>query len=105
MNSFRILTPTQADLHEHEIRFADGTSAVPEPRGLENYDSKVLSQPTTWTDELAQDYPDYQVLVQLEEDDDIDLRFYDCGSLFFLIKPEDLEARNFDNVKCVLYSY
>ena len=105
-NFYKVLySPTQTNLHEHEIRYADGTSAVPEPRKMEDYDSKVLSQPTTWTDELAQDYPDYQVLAQLEEDDDINLRFYDCGSLFFLIKPEDLAARNFDRVKCVLYSY
>ena len=100
-----LYSPSRDNLHEHKIRFADGSSAVPEPRELENYDSKVLSNPTTWTDELAQDYPGDQVLVQLEEDDDINLRFYDCGTLFFLIRPEDLEARNFNNVKCVLYSY
>jgi len=58
-----------------------------------------------WRDEIAQEYPGYEVLVQLDEDDEISLRFYDCGTLFFLIKPEDLAARNFENVKCVLYSY
>ena len=58
-----------------------------------------------WRDEVAQDYPGYEVLVQLDEDDELGLRFYDCGTLFFLIRPEDLAARNFENVKCVLYSY
>ena len=100
-----LYSPTRDRLHEHEIRYSDGTSAVPEPRELADYDSRVLSKPTIWTDELEQDYPGYQVLVQLEEDEDIGLRFYDCGSLFFLIKSEDLEARRFDEVKCVLYSY
>ena len=100
-----LYSPTRENLHEHEIHYEDGTSAVPEPKPIDEGESLVLSKPTTWTDELAQDYPGYKVLVQLEEDDDIGLRFYDCGTLFFLIKPEDLKARNFDNVKCVLYSY
>ncbi len=105
-NLYKVLySPTTHNLHEHKIRYADGTSAVPAPRPLEGYDSLVLSQPTAWQDELEQDYPGYQVLLQLEEDDDINLRFYDCGSLFFLIKPEDLAVHNFNNVKCVLYSY
>ena len=105
-NLYQVLySPSCDNLHEHEIRYEDGTSAVPEPRKLTGYPSLVLSKPTCWQDELAQDYPDYQVLLQLEEDDDINLRFYDCGTLFFLIKPEDLQARNFNRVKCVLYSY
>ena len=100
-----LYSPTRNNLHEHAIRYSDGISAVPEGREIASYDSRVLSKPTTWTDELAQEYPGYEVLVQLEEDEDIGLRFYDCGTLFFLIKPEDLAARRFDDVKCVLYSY
>ena len=100
-----LYSPTRNNLHEHAIHYSGGTSAVPEAREIASYDSRVLSKPTTWTDELAQEYPGYQVLVQLEEDEDIGLRFYDCGTLFFLIKPEDLAARRFDDVKCVLYSY
>ena len=103
---FRVLyTDDLSHLHEHEIRYPDGTSAVPEPRKLTAYPSLVLSKPTCWQDELAQDYPGYEVLVQLEEDEDIGLRFYDCGTLFFLIKPEDLAAKRFDRVRCVLYSF
>lgn len=102
--------PTRNDLHEHEIRHENGTSAVPaaEPlaaptsRGEESY---VLHAPTLWQDELAQDYPGYQVLLQLDESDHHGLRFYDCGTLFFLIRPEDLKAHRFDRVRCVLYSY
>ena len=103
---FRVLyTGDLSQLHEHEMRYADGTSAVPEPKPMNYNESHVLGAPTCWQDELAQDYPGYQVLVQLEEDDNIDLRFYDCGTLFFRIKPEDLAAKRFDRVKCVLYSY
>lgn len=104
---FRVLySPKCENLHLHEIRNEDGTSAVPEPVSMSavNGGSHVLGQATAWTDEIEQEYPGYEVLVQLEEDDDIGLRFYDCGSLFFLIKKEDLEARRFENVKCVLYS-
>lgn len=103
---FRVLySPTRKGLHEHVIRYADGSSAVPAPREISGYDSHILSSPTAWTDEIEQDFPGYKVLVQLEEDDALGLRFYDCGSLFFLIRPADLAARRFDRVRCVLYSY
>ncbi|MBP5658516.1 MAG: DUF1963 domain-containing protein [Paludibacteraceae bacterium] len=108
---YRVLySPTRENLREHAIRYADGTSAVPEPQALDapskrGEESYVLHLPTVWMDELAQDYPGYDVLLQLDECEDIGLRFYDCGTLFFLIKPEDLAARRFDGVKCVLYSY
>lgn len=100
---YRVLyTMEDAPLHLHEIRYPDGTPAVPEARPL---GEELLHPPTCWTDELAQDYPGYEVLFQLDEDDDIGLRFYDCGTLFFLIKPEDLQAHRFDRVRCALYSY
>ena len=110
-NLFQVLfSPDRNNLREHEIRYEDGSPAVmtPEPldaplqRGEESY---ILHAPTVWQDELTQDYPNWQVLVQLDESDLHNLRFYDCGTLFFLIRPEDLEARRFDDVKCVLYSY
>lgn len=108
---FRVLySPTRENLHEHEILYEDGTPAVPDPEPLDapakrGEESQVLQPATVWQDELAQEYPNYKVLLQLDESDEHDLRFYDCGTLFFLIKPKDLAARNFDNVKCVLYSY
>lgn len=105
-----LYAPKVDEVFEHEIRYEDGTSAVPEEvkakgEWLEANGSHVLGRATTWTDEIAQEFPGYEVLVQLEEDDEIGLRFYDCGSLFFLVKKEDLEARHFEDVKCVLYSY
>lgn len=108
---FRVLyTEDLSDLHEHEIRYADGTSAVPNPLPLEapaqrGEESYVLHDATCWHDEIEQDYPGYKVLLQLNESEAIGLRFYDCGTLFFLIRPEDLAARRFDQVRCVLYSY
>lgn len=106
---FRVLyAPSRENLQLHEIRYPDGSSAVPEERPMNGEGMNGLMGEGVngeWRDELEQDYPGYEVLVQLDEDDNLGLRFYDCGTLFFLIKPEDLAARNFENVKCVLYSY
>ena len=108
-----LYSPTRENLHEHEIRYADGTSAVPEARPMNDVppapnDEMSREQGSlngVWRDEIEQEYPGYEVLLQVDEDDEIGLRFYDCGTLFFLIKPEELEAREFENTKCVLYSY
>ena len=101
-----LYSPTREHLQEHEVVDANDEPAVPAPIALEeNKESTVLTPATCWRDELEQDYPGYQVLVDLEESDDLGLRFYDCGSLFFLIRPEDLAARRFEHVKCALYSY
>ncbi len=99
-----LYSPTRENLHEHEIRYEDGTSAVPPARGVTG-DGLQGSLNGVWRDEIEQEYPGYEVLLQVDEDDEIGLRFYDCGTLFFLIKPEELEAREFENTKCVLYSY
>ena len=97
-----LYSPTRENLHEHKLLYSDGTSAVPPAKPIH----KTLPAPADcWQDELAQDYPGYECLLQLDEDDDIGLRFYDCGTLFFLIRPEDLKTRDFRKVKCVLYSY
>ena len=100
-----LYAPTREHLHEHAIRYADGESAVPEPvyEGLPEWEKPEL--PHCFSDEVAQDWPGYEVLVDLEENDDIGLRFYDCGELFFLIKPEDRAAKRFDRVVCALYSF
>lgn len=105
-----LYAPTRENLHEHEILYASGKPAVPDPEPLDAPQqrqecSAVLHKAQNFRDEVEQEYPDYQVLVELDENDTIGLRFYDCGTLYFLIKPEDLEARRFENTICVLYSY
>lgn len=109
-NLYRVIySPATDNLHTHEIRNADGTSGVPAPRALdqmpEDNMSSILTKAHYFEDELSQDYPGYIVLLQLDEDEEINLRFYDCGCLFFLIRPEDLEKRDFSKVVCALYSY
>jgi len=105
-----IYSPTREKLHEHEILLENGEPAVPEAEPIDapsqrGEASAVMQRATCFQDEVEQEYPGYQVLVQLDENDDIGLRFYDCGSLFFLIRPEDMEAKRFDKTICVLYSY
>ena len=99
-----LYVPTREGLQVHEIRYADGESGVPEPIYADVPDGSACA-PKSFGDEIAQDYPGYKVLVEVEENDEIGLRFYDCGELFFLIRPEDLAARRFENVVCALYSY
>ena len=100
-----LYAPDRENLHEHEIRFADGQSAVPDPiyTDLPEWDKPSL--PKCFGDEIEQEWPGYEVLAEVEENDDIGLRFYDCGELVFLIRPEDRAAKRFDRVICALYSY
>ena len=105
-----LYSPTRKNLHEHEVLYEDGTSAAPEPQAMDEpakrgEESDVLCRPTNFGYEISRAYPDYEVLLQLDECEPLGLRFYDCGTLYFLITPEDLEARRFDNVKCVMYSF
>ncbi len=44
-------------------------------------------------------------LLQIDEEDRWNLRFYDCGMLCFLITKEDLLARRFDKVRCYMHSF
>ena len=105
-----LYTPTRENLHEHQVLLEDGTSALPEPQAMDEpgkrgEESSVLCRPSNFGYEVQQEYPDYRVLLRLDESDMLGLRFYDCGMLYFLIRPEDLEARRFDEVKAVLYSF
>ena len=104
-----IYSPSCTDLHQHKIINTDGSYGVPHPVAPDQMpkdnESKILGTFSCFEDEVTQDYPGYRALVQLDEDDQIDLRFYDCGCLYFLIRPEDLEKRDFSKVVCALYSY
>ena len=105
-----IYSPDRSHLNEHAIRYADGSSAVPEAEPMDaplkrGEVSHIWGEPSYFTDEVAQDYPGYRVLLQLDESDVHHLRFYDCGSLFFLIPEQDIAANRFDRVVCALYSY
>ena len=46
----------------------------------------------------------WRLLFQMEEGiaDELGLMFGDCGSIYFYIREEDLQARNFDRVWLIL---
>lgn len=67
----------------------------------EDYGHKLLGVP--FFDEVREEAPGYVSLLQMDEDDRWNLRFYDCGMMNFLISREDLAARRFDNVKLYVH--
>ena len=55
-------------------------------------------------EEVESEMPGMISLLQIDENDDWGLRFFDCGMLNFLISPEDLAARRWNQVKVYLHS-
>jgi len=105
---FKVLyAPSCEGLHTHSIVYDDGTPAcLPAREILFNADteseSRLLGEP--FFEEVRGEMPGLLSLLQVDEDDDSDLRFFDCGMLNFLISPEDLQARRFSRVRCYLHS-
>lgn len=63
----------------------------------------LLSVP--YQEEVSGSYPGYISLLQVEESDRWGLRFYDCGTLYLLIRPEDLKALRFDRMQVEIFTY
>lgn len=63
---------------------------------------KLLGKP--FFSEVEQMYPDHVNLIQLEDEDEIGLRFYDCGSLNVMIKESDLKFGNWKKTRTYLHS-
>lgn len=109
-NSFRVLYSRDMDrLRTHIIVDEEGRDcAIPaEPLHVpqdEEEESRVLSQPTCFVDEIENYYPGYITLLQLDSSDRHGLRFYDGGCLFFFISPEDLREKKFEKAECAMFS-
>ena len=63
---------------------------------------KLLGVP--FFEDVRQQYPDMINLPQLDENDEIGLRFYDGGNLNLLMKESDLKFRNWKRGKAFLHS-
>ncbi|MBR2162773.1 MAG: DUF1963 domain-containing protein [Bacteroidales bacterium] len=63
---------------------------------------KLLGIP--FFEDVRQNYPEYINLLQLEDEDEIGLRFYDCGSLNVMMKESDLKFGNWKKTKAHLQS-
>ena len=123
---FRVLySPVEEGLNTHTLFYdeEDEIPACPAPERIVfsqrmpdqvGHDQSVTPDPDresfTWlrgeafAEEAREALPGYISLLQIDENDDWDLRFFDCGMLNFMIKPADLKARRFDKVKAWLYS-
>ena len=109
-NSFRVLYSRDMDrLRTHKIVDEEGRDcAIPaEPLHVpqdEVEESRVLSQPTCFVDEIENYYPGYITLLQLGSSDRHGVRFYEGGSLFFFISPVDLREKKFEKAECAMFS-
>ena len=109
---FRVLySPTCEDLHTHSLLYDDGSpAALPAEEIIfsqadsddAGYGFCLLGRP--FYDEVVEANPGRLSLLQVDESDDWDLRFFDCGMLNFLISPKNLAARKFSSVRCWLTS-
>ena len=113
---FKVLwAPSCENLHTHSILFEDGTEAclpaVPmafscgaagDSCETTGDGFQLLGRP--FYDEVAQEMPGMINLLQIDENDDWNLRFFDCGTLNFLITPADLAVRRWSAVRCYLTS-
>lgn len=63
---------------------------------------KLLGVP--FYEEIRTEYPDMTNLLQLDEDDDLCMRFYDCGMVNLIMKESDLKFRNWKKTKAYLHS-
>ena len=63
---------------------------------------KLLGVP--FYEEIRMEYPDMINLLQLDEDDELCMRFYDCGMVNLIMKESDLKFRNWKKTKAYLHS-
>ena len=111
MPYYKVLySPTCENLHTHKILYDDGTPVCRPAEAIsfekaEPCDDNTKLLGFSYYDEIREQYPEHISLLQIDENDDWDLRFYDCGMLCFLIAPDDLKNRRWNQVKCYLHSF
>ena len=105
---FRVLySPSAENLHTHSLLYDDGSPAclpAEEVRFGNDGDSETRLLGKPFFEEVGSEMPGMISLLQIDGNDDWDLRFFDCGMLSFLISPEDLAARRWNQVKVYLHS-
>ncbi len=107
---FRVLyAPSCENLHTHTIEYEDGTPVgLPAlalsfgSAGSMDDSFRLLGYP--FFEEVRDECPGMISLLQIDENDDWGLRFFDSGMLNFLIYPTDLAARRWADVRCYLHS-
>jgi len=110
---FKVLySPSCENLHTHSIVYDDGTPACLPAEAVEfsKYvssaglsETRLLGKP--YFEEVREEMPGLVSLLQIDENDEWGLRFFDSGMLNFLMTPEDLAERRWDRVRCYLHSF
>lgn len=106
--AFKVLySPTTDDLEPLEVTWDDESIHLEEEAIIfsSKDDSSFYLLGAPEDPEVLEQCPGYVNLLQVEEEERWSLRFVDCGMLNFLIDPEDLKNRNFDNVLAYLVYY
>ena len=63
---------------------------------------KLLGVP--YFEDVRHEYPDMLNLLQLDDDDDLCMHFYDCGNVNLMIKESDLKYGSWKKTKAYLHS-
>jgi len=108
---FKVLyAPDCKELHTHRIVCEDGSPfGLPAESIRFTYESelecsiRLLGEP--YIEDVREAMPGMLSLLQIDESDDWNLRFYDCGMLNFLISRDDLLNRRWQYIKCYLFSF
>ena len=107
---FRVLySPTCDNLRTHQIVNEDGSPATLPAEALTftavdaDDGLRLLGMP--YIEEVREAMPGRLSLLQVDECDRWNLTFHDCGTLNFLIRPDDLLKRRWDQTECYLFSF
>lgn len=108
---FRVLYSSSLDqLHTHHLNYPDGTQATMPAEAISFRKSskdddglRLLGYP--YLEEVRQEMTGWLSLLQVDESDRWGLTFHDSGMLNFLIRPEDLQQRRWDQTTCYLFSF
>ena len=63
---------------------------------------KLLGIP--FFEDVRNGYPEMLNLLQIDDDEDLGIRLYDCGNINLLIKPSDLKFGNWKKAKAYMHS-
>ena len=103
-------SPSCENLEPYEMHYEDGEDVFFPAVGMEfstcpeRMDSfKLLGRP--YFDEICEQYPKHICFLQVDENDDWGLRFFDCGMLCLLIAPDDLTHRRFERTFGYFHSF
>ncbi len=105
---FQVLySPTTEGLNTHSLLYEDGSSAcLPAEKmvfGVKDSYTGLLGEP--YLEEVREAMPGLVSLLQVDENDEWGLRFFDSGMFHFLIAPDSLAARRWQDVRCFLHSF